>query len=1043
MKNISKRLLLGGLLLSVGVGIYAQAPDWENPAVFAVNKEATRASSLPYDNEQLAIKDCYDQSPFYLSLDGVWKFHWVKVPEERPVDFYKEDYNTRDWDNIKVPGNWELQGYGTPIYTNVTYPFPKNPPYISHNDNPVGSYKRTFDLPESWNGRRVYLHFEAGTSAMYVWINGSKVGYSQVTKSPAEFDITAYVKPGKNDLAVEVYRWSDGSYLEDQDFWRLSGIDRSVYLYSTAQVRIQDFFATPDLDGSYKNGKLNVAVTLKNFQPTVANGTLELTLLDEAGKRVFRSSQKVGVPVAGNEMINFEQKVSSPKLWSTETPDLYTLLLTLKDQKGRLVETTSCKTGFRKVEIKDGQLLLNGKVLLVRGVDMHEHNQYTGHYVDKETMLKDIRMMKRFNINAVRMSHYPQSPLWYKLCDKYGLMLCDEANLETHGMGAEMQSWFDKSKHPAYLKEWAPAHRDRIERLLERDKNHPCVIIWSMGNECGNGPVFHDMYQWLKQRDPSRPVQFEQAGEDVNTDIVAPMYPSMKRMKEYAGRTDVKRPFIMCEYAHAMGNSTGNFQEYFDIIATSKHLQGGFIWDWVDQGLATKDENGRFYWGYGGDFGAAQYPNDENFCLNGLVFPDRTPHPGLYEVKKVYQNILFKAKDLSKGLISVENRFLYLDLKDYNFQWELLKNGNVVQKGTFAITQPAGTTRDVKLNIPAVHSEQGTEYFLNVFAYTKYPTDLIPADYEVAREQLPFAGNNYFPLSSKASNAKVEMKEEDNSLNFTCGDVSMSFNKRSGELFSYRYKDQRLLNGAPQLQFWRAPTDNDFGNHMQLLCNVWRTAGLNKQLKSMDVKQDGDKVVITSVYFLRDVTSDYTLKYTVYADGRLQVNGSWEAGSNILPEIPRFGMQMILRQEYSNFTWYGRGPWENYTDRNTASFIGRYSSTVQEQYVPYLRPQENGNKTDVRWLTLTNKEGIGIRIDGLQPLSVSALNNLPEDFDPGLTKKQQHINDINPRKEVVLHVDLLQRGVGGDNSWGDYPHEQYLLNAKSYSYGYVISPVGK
>nr|WP_320057818.1 glycoside hydrolase family 2 TIM barrel-domain containing protein [uncultured Bacteroides sp.] len=1042
MKNLTKHLLLGMTLFAFGSNLSAQTPDWENPLVFAVNKEAPRASALPYDNEQLAINDNYEQSPYYLSLNGTWKFRWVKIPAERPADFYKEEYNTGDWDNIKVPGNWELQGYGIPIYTNVAYPHPKNPPYIPHSDNPVGSYKRSFDLPQTWDGRRVYLHFEAGTSAMYIWVNGAKVGYSQVTKSPAEFDITSYVKPGKNNVAVEVYRWSDGSYLEDQDFWRLSGIDRSVYLYSTAQTRIQDFFAAPDLDRSYKNGLLNVAVTLKNFQTTAAIQTVELALLDKAGKSVFRVSKKVDVSANGTELVNFLQKVSSPKLWSNETPDLYTLLLTLKDKEGRLVEVTSCKTGFRKVEIKDGQLMLNGKALLVHGVNMHEHNQYTGHYVEKATMLEDIRMMKRFNINAVRMSHYPQSTLWYKLCDEYGLLLCDEANLETHGMGAELQGWFDKSKHPAYLEEWAPAHRDRIVRLLERDKNHPSIILWSMGNECGNGPVFYEMYKWLKQRDPSRPVQFEQAGENENTDIVCPMYPGMNYMKDYAARKDVKRPFIMCEYSHAMGNSTGNFQEYFDIISTSKHMQGGFIWDWVDQGLATKDENGRFYWGYGGDFGSAQYPNEENFCTNGLVFPDRTPHPGLYEVKKVYQNILFKAKEINKGVIAVENRFLYNDLKSYNFKWELLKNDAVIDHGTFALAQPAGTTREVKLALPAIQPEEGAEYFLNVFAYTKYPTEMVPAAYEVASEQFAFAANNYFVAPLKA-NSKVEMKDENNNLSFTCGDVAMNFNKRNGELSSYRYKGQWLLGGAPQPQFWRAPTDNDFGNRMQILCNVWRTAGMNKRLKSMDVKQGDGQVVITSVYLLNDVASEYTMKYTVYADGRLQVNGSWEAGSNSLPEIPRFGMQLRLGQEFSNFTWYGRGPWENYSDRKTSSFIGQYTSTVAEQYVAYIRPQENGNKTDVRWLTLTNKEGKGIRIDGLQPLSVSALNNLPEDFDAGLTKSQRHINDINPRKEVILHVDLLQRGVGGDNSWGAYPHEEYLLKAKNYSYGYIISPVDK
>ncbi len=1045
MKEITKSFKRWGMgltgLFAFTVMVGAQTPDWENPEVFSINKEAPRASALPYNNGQLAIQDVYEQSPYYLSLNGTWKFNWVKRPDERPLDFYKDSYDTRDWKDIKVPGNWELQGFGTPIYTNVTYPFVKNPPFIAHDDNPVGSYKRTFNLPSSWDGRRVYLHFEAGTSAMYVWVNGEKVGYSEVTKSPAEFDISKYVKPGKNSVAVEEYRWSDGSYLEDQDFWRISGIDRNVYLYSTDQIRVQDFFATPDLDKNYKNGSLSVAISLKNFTASSTANSVELALLDANNKSVFRVSKVVNVPANASSEVIFNQKVSSPKLWSNETPNLYTLLITVKDGNGKLVEVTSTKTGFRKVEIKDGQLFVNGIHMLIRGVNMHEHNEVTGHYVTRETMMKDIRTMKQFNINAVRMSHYPQSVLWYKLCDEYGLFICDEANLESHGMGAEFQNWFDKSKHPAYLPKWAAAHKDRVSRMMERDKNHPCVILWSMGNECGNGPVFHDIYKWLKQRDPSRPVQFEQAGEDVNTDIVCPMYPGMETMKKYAARKDVKRPFIMCEYAHAMGNSSGNFQEYYDVISTSKHMQGGFIWDWVDQGMLTKDENGRAYWGYGGDFGSAHYPNQENFCLNGLVAPDRTPHPGLYEVKKVYQNIIFKAKDLKKGLISMESRFMYHNLNEYNFKWELLRNGEVEASSAFNVTQAAGTTKDLKLNLPVIKEEDGVEYLLNIYTYTKTPTEIIPEGHEVAREQFTLGADRYFAAETKAIGNEITKKDENNRLTLTCGEVQLSFNKRSGTLDAYVYKGKWLLNGPPQPHFWRAPTDNDFGNNMPSICNIWRTAGNNKQLKSFDIKESEGKTVLTSTYYLNDVSSDYTVIYTVYPDGRLQVNVAWKAGLNELPEMPRFGMQLNLNKAYENFTWYGRGPWENYWDRKTASFVGLYKSTVAEQYYPYLRPQENGNKTDVRWLTLTNGEGEGLRIDGLQPLSVSALNNLPEDFDPGLTKKQQHVNDINPRNEVILHVDLQQRGLGGDDSWGRRPHDQYRLTQKEYSYGYIISPV--
>ena len=641
--------------------------DWENPAIFQINREPARAAFLPYADESSAIADDYTRSPWFLTLDGNWKFNWSPTPDERPKDFFKTDFNTTNWKEITVPSNWELNGYGIPIYTNIIYPFVKNPPFIDHADNPVGSYRRAFELPENWNGRRVYLHFEAGTSAMYIWVNGEKVGYSENTKSPTEFDITKYVKAGKNQIAVEVYRWSDGSYLEDQDFWRLSGIDR-------------------DLDDSYKNGSLAVDVKVKNMNKAAKNNQIvEAKLVDAAGKEVFKKTIKINVGANSVESTTFTQNVSTPKLWNNETPNLYTLLLTLKDENGKFIETVATQIGFRKVELKNGQLLVNGIRIMVHGVNIHEHNPKTGHYQDKETMMKDIKLMKQLNINAVRCSHYPNNLMWVKLCNKYGLFLVDEANIESHGMGAELQGSFDKTKHPAYLPEWKAAHMDRIYSLVERDKNQPSVILWSLGNECGNGPVFHEAYKWIKNRDNTRLVQFEQAGEEENTDVVCLMYPSMDYMREYAKRKDVKRPFIMCEYSHAMGNSSGNFQEYWDIIRGSNNMQGGFIWDWVDQGFEMTDEVGRKYWSYGGDMGSQHYTNDENFCHNGLVWPDRTPHPGAFEVKKVYQDILFTGVDLKQGIIEVENGFGYTNLDQYLFKYEVLENGLVIKTGTVDI----------------------------------------------------------------------------------------------------------------------------------------------------------------------------------------------------------------------------------------------------------------------------------------------------------------------------------------------------------------------
>jgi beta-galactosidase len=1014
--------------------------DWENPAVFQINREPARAAFLPYADESSAIADEYTRSPWFLSLDGKWKFNWSPTPNERPMDFFKTDFNTTNWKEISVPSNWELNGYGIPIYTNITYPFVKNPPFIAHADNPVGSYRRSFELPGNWNGRRVYLHFEAGTSAMYIWVNGEKVGYSENTKSPTEFDITPYVKEGKNLVAVEVYRWSDGSYLEDQDFWRLSGIDRDVYLYSTANTRIADFFARPDLDASYKNGSLSVDVTLKNMNGVTKNNqTVEAKLVDASGRAVFRKTIKINVAANATETTTFTQKVSMPKLWSNETPNLYSLLLTLKDENGKFLETVSTQVGFRKVELKNGQLLVNGIRIMVHGVNIHEHNPKTGHYQDKETMMKDIKMMKQLNINAVRCSHYPNNIMWVKLCNEYGLFLVDEANIETHGMGAEGQGTFDKSKHPAYLPEWKAAHLDRIHSLVERDKNQPSVILWSLGNECGNGPVFHEGYNWIKNRDKTRLVQFEQAGEQENTDVVCPMYPSMAYMKEYAQRKEVKRPFIMCEYAHAMGNSSGNFQEYWDIISSSKNMQGGFIWDWVDQGFEMTDEVGRKYWSYGGDMGSQNYTNDENFCHNGLVWPDRTPHPGAFEVKKVYQDILFKGVDLSKGLIEVTNGFGYTNLDQYQFKYEVLKNGLLIKTGTIAIALAAQSKKQLQLELPKMTVEDGVEYLVNVYAYTKFGSAVLPQNFEVAREQFAIGESKYF-MKVVDMGAGPVVKEDKDRITLSAAGVEVTLSKESGLIQDYQSNGERFFMQVPVPNFWRAPTDNDFGNNMQVSSNVWRAVGRVSSLKSIEVKEESGKTTVVATLSLTDVASTYTIVYTMNGDGSLTMVNSFKAGNTPLAEMPRFGMLFSLKKDLNNFSYYGRGPWENYQDRNTSSLKGIYQSKVADQYVPYTRPQENGYKTDVRWLSLTNNSGVGIEIEGLQPLGVSALHNYPEDFDPGLTKKYRHLNDITPRNEVVVCVDLAQRGVGGDNSWGALPHPQYQLTNKEYSYGFVIKP---
>ncbi|MDD3195037.1 MAG: glycoside hydrolase family 2 TIM barrel-domain containing protein [Paludibacter sp.] len=1031
-----KRTTWIAALLALAVLSPAQAQqsqyDWENPSVFQINREPARADFIPYADVNSAIADEYQRSPWFLSLNGTWKFFWSPAPAQRPEKFYMNNFDVSAWDDLQVPSNWELKGYGIPIYTNVTYPFPKNPPHIPHYDNPVGSYKRNFTIPSSWDNRRVYLYFEAGTSAMYIWVNGKKVGYTQNTKSPAEFDITEYVKTGDNDVAVEVYRWSDGSYLEDQDFWRLSGIDRDVYLYSSEQQRITDFFVQPDLDAAYRNGSLKVDVDLKNYVSNYTGVQLTATLYDAAKNVIFRKTGKTSVGKDSKTTLSLQSSVKAPKLWSNETPYLYSLVLTLSDANGRVIEHVSSPVGFRKVELKNGQLLVNGARIMVKGVNIHEHHPVHGHYMTREMMIEDIKRMKELNINAVRCSHYPNNITWVKLCNQYGLYLVDEANIETHGMGAEWQGWFDQKRHPAYLPEWHDAHMDRIYSLVERDKNHPSVIIWSLGNECGNGPVFHDAYKWIKERDKTRLVQFEQAGEQANTDIVSPMYPSIRNMREYADRASVDRPYIMCEYAHAMGNSTGNFQTYWDIIRGSKNMQGGFIWDWVDQGFKVNDDSGREYWAYGGDMGGQNYTHDENFCHNGLVLPDRTPKPGAFEVKKVYQDILFHAVDLKKGTIKIENDFVYTNLDKFRFVYEVLKNGQVVSSGTLAHQQAPRTAKEVRISLPEIKEEPGVEYYLAIYAYTREASEVLPAGYEIAREQFRLTDSSAFVANSSTTGAEVT--EQNDRVILKANGVEVHISKRSGMIDRYTANGRWYFRQYPRPNFWRAPTDNDFGVNIQSYANVWRTAGRHTSLVAINLAEGLVKAEVK----LNDVDAVIQYQYSMNAAGDFTVESTYKAGPGAMPELPRVGIIFALNREYTNFSWYGRGPLENYPDRNTASFMGIHKSTVAEQYVPYTRPQENGYKTDLRWFTLTDAQGKGIRIEGLQAMGVSALHNYPEDFDPGLTKKQQHTSDITPKDEVVVSLDVAMRGVGGDNSWGAQPHREYRLFNKEYKMGFVI-----
>ncbi len=1034
------RFLIFTLSLIIGIDALPMA-DWENPKVFAVGREIPRATAIPFQSEEKALSGLFYESDYFLPLNGNWKFKYSPTSNDRPSDFYKVDYNVSSWDSITVPGNWEIHGYGVPIYTNVAYPFPKNPPYIPHYDNPVGSYKRTFEIPNGWVGRKIFLHFDGSTAGMYVWINGKNIGYVQSTKNSAEFDITEFVEPGYNDISCEVYRWTDGSYLEDQDFWRLSGIDRDVYLYSTAPQRILDFFVKSSLDNRYQNGELKVEIKLHNCENESKLCALEATLYSSGKKEIWTNKKDIKLTQNSSCDEVFKATIKNVDKWSAEIPNLYTLVLALKDNHGHILEATSSQVGFRKVEIKNSQLLVNGKPIEVHGVNLHEHHPQKGHVVDSIMMMEDIRMMKRNNINAVRMSHYPHSPLWYNLCDKYGLYIVDEANIEAHGMGSAPWDYIDPNQHPAELAQWKDAILDRELALVERDKNHPSVIIWSLGNECGNGENFRDAYSWIKLRDSSRPIQFEQAQEEENTDIVCPMYPSIEYMKEYASRLNPGRPYIMCEYAHAMGNSSGNFQEYFDIIRSSPHMQGGFIWDWVDQGFLMHDENGRTYWTYGGDYGATNYTNDENFCINGLVFPDRTPHPGLYEVKKVYQDIRFSSLNPMTGVIDIENHFSFKSTDGYIFRWELLRDGDIFVSDSMTVNVAPETKKSIHLNLPSILDD--AEYVLSLYAYTRQVDGIIEAGHEVAREQFILrSGRNQINIK-KGDGDKPFLRETASQLEIAVGKVKIIFNRNNGDLTNYIVDDKNIFAGPLEPSFWRAPTDNDWGNGLHIRSNVWRTAAKNRKLTAFVMDKNDSIISINASYRLPDTNSNYTMTYSIGGNGIMKVDISWQADETCeLPEFPRFGVTVPLYKEYDDFCWYGRGPWENYSDRNTSAFLGKYCDKVSNQRHHYIRPQETGNHTDVRWASLSNEDNVGVMIIGAEPINISALDVEVNALDPGLTKKQMHDNDVNSdRWRIFLNIDLAQRGLGGDNSWGASPHWQYILNSKSYNYTFYISPI--
>lgn len=1037
-------------------------PEWENPEIFQINREEPTASFYRYRSEENALKnESWENSTLYQSLNGTWDFYFAENPEERPADFYYEGFDTRGWDKIAVPSNWEIEGHGIPFYTNVIYMFPPNPPYIPHEMNNVGSYQREFDIAEDWDGKEIYVHFEGVSGAMYIWINEELVGYNEGSKTPAAFNITDQVNIGKNKISVQVLRWSDASYLEDQDFWRLSGIERDVYLYATNSTTIRDFRVTADLENDYTDGIFNLDVEVANADASKADLRVHMQLLD-GRKEILNETKKLSTSNSEG-VINFNHNIPKVKTWNAEKPQLYSLVLSLKDANGKTLEATSVKTGFRKVEIKNSQFLVNGKAVTIKGANLHDHDDKTGHVVSEELTLKDMKLMKQNNLNAIRASHYPKDPHFYRMCDTYGFYVVDEANIEIHGMGATNQGLDGDEEaiavHPAYRPEWKAMHLDRTIRMFERDKNFTSIVTWSLGNEAGNGENFYTTYDWLKSQDTTRPVQYEGAIAYENTDIHAPMYMRIPEMEAYA-KNKPKRPLIQCEYAHAMGNSVGNLQDYWDVIEKYDVLQGGFIWDWVDQGLLAQTEEGEAYWAYGGDLGGADFQNDANFCLNGLVNPDRTAHPSLHEVKKVYQHIKFKGHDLSVGGITISNGYDFTNLEEFDFSWRLLEDGKEVASGVLPVLNVAPrTSRNVLLDLPEL-TDENKEYLLNVYAKLRSGTPLIPKDHLLAYEQFELTDYRPDVFSLEDSGAGLTITPSDDKVIISGTDFEVQFNTATGEMTGLDYGNGNMLLNGLKANFWRATNDNDFGYNMPKLLAPWKEATDTQKFISMTVSgadteevidvlqlaenpfaENSGKLMVTSNFRLPSVEGNLAIRYEVNDKGEVRVTVNLTDLGDDIPILPRFGTNFIVKDEYQQVTWYGRGPYENYWDRKTATLVGNYTATVSELYYPYIRPQENGNRTDIRNLRFVNGAGSGIEIFGPELLNFSAHHQYNADFDPGTEKQQRHTFDIVKRDLVNINIDYRQMGVGGDNSWGNLPLEKYQIQPGNLSYSYVIRPV--
>ena len=1028
-----KKHLLTGVLAAVAISGAAQTfKEWQDPEVNAVNRAPMHTNYFAYESDKAALRAQKETSSNFMTMNGTWKFFWVKNADARPTDFWKIGFNDKGWDDLKVPAVWELNGYGDPIYVNTGYAwrnqFQNNPPEVPVDNNHVGSYRREFVIPASWKGKDIIAHFGSVTSNMYLWVNGRYVGYSEDSKLEAEFDLTKYLKPGqKNLIAFQVFRWCDGTYLEDQDFFRFSGVGRDCYFYARDKKRIEDIRVTPDLDAEYKNGLLAVELKMKG------SGTVKLELKDATGKLVAEAQAKGNGKVALN--------VQDVQKWSAESPYLYKLYASVVGGS----EVIPVNVGFRKIEQKYGQILVNGQPVLFKGANRHELDPDGGYVISPERMLQDIKMMKKYNINAVRTCHYPDANLWYDLCDRYGLYVVAEANLESHGMGYEEKTL---AKNDSYKK----AHLERNQRNVQRGFNHPSIIFWSLGNEAGFGPNFEAAYNWVKAEDGSRPVQYEQAHGNDFTDVNCPMYADYKHMEKYAQRRDIKKPLIQCEYAHAMGNSQGGFKEYWDLIRQYPSLQGGFIWDFVDQSIRWKGDNGAEIYAYGGDFNRFD-ASDNNFCDNGLISPDRNPNPHIDEVGYYYQNIWTKALDLTKGEIEIYNENFFRDLSDYYLEWTLLRDGVEVRSGRVDDLKVEPQQR-VKLTLDLGRNCQGKmcgmhECLLNVTYRLKNRDGLLAPGHAVAKDQLEIAPYKAPSMDLKnvvESNVEVVVPQvQENDYNYLIvegEDFRMEFNRHSGYLSRYQVNGLEMMKEGAALtpNFWRAPTDNDMGAGLQRKFAVWKNPTL--KLNELKWEKVDGQVVVRASYEMKEVSAMLDLTYQINNLGTVKVTQKMTASEDAkVAPMFRFGMQMQMPKLFETIEYYGRGPVENYIDRNHSTRLGIYRQSVAEQFYSYIRPQETGTKTDIRWWKQLNAGGAGLKIVASAPFSASALHYTIDSLDDGWDKDQRHSPEVEEADLTNLCIDKVQMGLGCVNSWGAWPLKQYQLPYGNYEFTFILQPV--